>query len=108
MNNTIRECAAGCRMPFINKEFAMIRWVLATALCAAVGLYCCCSVRPTAQPLGATAAQAASSPAVLFSEGFDDAQLLQRGWYDGSKFTISNAQPYAGKGCIEYAWKTGT
>jgi hypothetical protein len=45
---------------------------------------------------------------VLFSEGFDDSGLLQRGWYDGSKFAIFEQEPYHGKGCIEYQWKAGT
>lgn len=44
---------------------------------------------------------------VLFSEGFDDQHLLRRGWYDGSKFAISTARVYSGKGCIEFAWKNG-
>jgi hypothetical protein len=45
---------------------------------------------------------------VLFRETFDDSQLLKRGWYDGDKFAISDAEPHAGKGCIEYAWKADT
>jgi hypothetical protein len=45
------------------------------------------------------------SAAPLFSEGFDDPQLLERQWYDGSRFTISDLHPRAGKGCIEYLWK---
>jgi hypothetical protein len=44
---------------------------------------------------------------VIFSEGFEDNQLLQRGWYDGDKFRIVNAGPLAGKGCIEYHWAQG-
>jgi hypothetical protein len=44
---------------------------------------------------------------ILFRENFDDPHLLQRGWYDGSRFTISEAQPYAGRGCVEYGWKAG-
>ncbi|KPL02422.1 MAG: hypothetical protein AMK75_02785, partial [Planctomycetes bacterium SM23_65] len=44
----------------------------------------------------------------LFTESFDDADLLKRGWYDGRKFTISQKHAYAGKGCIEYAWRRGT
>jgi hypothetical protein len=56
-----------------------------------------------------TAADSAEKPqTVLFSESFDDPRLLQREWYDGDRFTISDTQPYAGKGCIEYAWKAGT
>jgi hypothetical protein len=46
-------------------------------------------------------------PSVLFSESFDDPRLLQREWYDGNKFTISDRQPYSGKGCVEYGWKAG-
>jgi hypothetical protein len=45
---------------------------------------------------------------VLFRESFDDSQLLKRGWYDGDNFAISDAEPHAGKGCIEYAWKADT
>jgi len=41
---------------------------------------------------------------ILFSESFDDGNLLQRGWYDGSKFTIAEKDPYAGRGSIEYGW----
>lgn len=44
-------------------------------------------------------------PAPLFVESFDDAQLLKRGWYDGDTFTISDKDPFAGKGSLEYAWK---
>jgi hypothetical protein len=95
-------------MPFIDQEIAMIRWVLALALCATGGLYCRFAVLPSAQPAAATAAPAGNPAAALFSESFDDARLLQRGWYDGSKFTISGTQPYASAGCIEYEWKAGT
>lgn len=52
-------------------------------------------------------ASGAELSSVLFSESFDDPRLLERGWYDGNKFTISDVQPFAGKGCIEYTWKTG-
>jgi hypothetical protein len=44
---------------------------------------------------------------VLFNESFDDPALLQRGWYDGGKFTASENEPFAGKGCIEYRWEAG-
>jgi hypothetical protein len=43
--------------------------------------------------------------AILFSESFDDADLLKRGWYDGSKFKVVSDVAYAGRGCIEYRWK---
>jgi hypothetical protein len=59
--------------------------------------------------LSATAAQAAEKPSsVLFGESFDDPRLLQRGWYDGDRFAISEKQPHAGRGCIEYRWNAGT
>jgi hypothetical protein len=53
------------------------------------------------------AAEPEDSPGALFQESFDDSQLLPRGWYDGDRFFISDAQPYAGRGCLEYAWKAG-
>ncbi|MDP2983846.1 MAG: hypothetical protein Q8O92_11015 [Candidatus Latescibacter sp.] len=60
-------------------------------------------------PLLATAAEGDQEPlAVLFSESFNDSLLLQRGWYDGNKFSISGKDPYLGKGCIEYGWMTGS
>jgi hypothetical protein len=51
------------------------------------------------------AADEPKEPAVLFGEGFDDPSLLKRGWYDGNRFAISDGKAFAGKGCIEYAWK---
>lgn len=44
---------------------------------------------------------------LLFRESFDDPRLLERGWYDGNSFLISDQQPYAGKGCLEYRWEAG-
>jgi hypothetical protein len=43
----------------------------------------------------------------FFREGFEDSKLLERGWYDGSKFLISDGAK-VGKGCIEFAWKENT
>lgn len=43
-------------------------------------------------------------PALLFSESFDDSQLLKRGWYDGNRFSIA-AGGRAGKGCLFYHWR---
>lgn len=43
-------------------------------------------------------------PRVLFRESFDDDRLLQRGWYDGRRFKISEGA-FAGGGCIEYHWQ---
>jgi hypothetical protein len=51
------------------------------------------------------AGQEGKSTALRFRESFDDADLLKRGFYDGSKFTISETDPAAGKGCLEFAWK---
>jgi hypothetical protein len=43
----------------------------------------------------------------LFTESFEDAKLLERGWYDGAKFRITPAKPFAGQGAIEYEWTAG-
>lgn len=78
--------------------------VLSANWCVALSLLCISIL-----PADSIAADSAEKPATaLFREGFDDSGLLQRNWYDGDKFAISNAQPFSGKGCIEYAWKTGT
>ena len=61
---------------------------------------------PHPSVLAADPAEKKPAP-LLFTENFDDAQLLKRSRYDGDKFTIAEAQPFAGKGCIEYAWKDG-
>jgi hypothetical protein len=67
----------------------------------------------TALSLAALAPPAAAAPpdvepaGLLFQESFEDDRLLQRGWYDGSRFAISAARPYAGRGCIEYRWNAG-
>src|SRR5262245_61879585 len=83
----------------------MIRFILATTLCASVVI----NFRFTNLPFGQTSANATpssqKSSAVLFTEAFDDPQLLKRQWYDGSRFTISKKHPFAGNGCLEYAWK---
>ena len=66
-------------------------------------------IRTAGVVLAACAPGAAAEPArVLFREGFDDDRLLERGWYDGSKFAISGSGPLAGEGCIEYRWKRDT
>ncbi len=84
----------------------MIRWALVALLCATMALPGCLCALTASGPAIAAAPEEPASP--LFSESFEDPQLLQRGWYDGSRFMISAAQPYAGKGCIEYGWKAGT
>ncbi len=49
----------------------------------------------------------ASASGVLFSEGFEDANLMKRNWYDGGQFRIvGNVR--AGKGAIEYQWNEGS
>ena len=45
---------------------------------------------------------------LFFCESYEDADLLNRGWYDGSKFKITEKDVYIGKGCIEYHWKDKT
>lgn len=86
----------------------MRRLVLAMTMFGALALSCCPGVLPCALPSAIAAERSRDPAAVLFSEAFEDARLLQRGWYDGSKFTISDQEPLAGKGCIEYRWNAGT
>ncbi len=45
---------------------------------------------------------------ILLAESFDDADLLKRGWYDGSRFEIISEDAFSGKGCIEFRWKEKT
>ena len=82
--------------------------ILATTLCATVVLTCCFNLLPFAQPAAAASQRAETPSGLLFSESFDEPRLLQREWYDGDKFTISDTQPYAGKGCVEYRWNADT
>lgn len=56
---------------------------------------------------GFSAMAAEPLPKVLFTESFDDAKLLERGWYDGNKFTIDPSKPFRGAGSIQYVWQTG-
>ncbi len=49
---------------------------------------------------------ATNQAAVLFSEGFEDADLTKRDWYDASEFRIAG-NAWAGRGCIEYEWRDG-
>lgn len=60
--------------------------------------------------LAATPTRAAADlPATqCFTEGFDDPALLERGWYDGSRFKISAVERQNGKGSLEYHWARGT
>ncbi len=46
-------------------------------------------------------------PGILFSESFDDQNVVKRGWYDSVKIRISDKDACAGPGCIEYAWEDG-
>ncbi len=83
----------------------MRRLVLATSLLAIAGLS---RSMTSAQPPVTDEKPGAKSAEVLFHESFDDPKLLQRNWYDGDKFTISDKQPAGGKGCLEYGWKAKT
>jgi hypothetical protein len=51
----------------------------------------------------AMTAPGAGQGVILFSETFDDPNLEQRGWYDGTICRIED-NSFRGKGCIEYEW----
>lgn len=44
----------------------------------------------------------------FFREGFEDTQLKQRGWYDGTRVKIATQPVHVGKGSIEFHFPTGT
>ncbi len=58
--------------------------------------------------IGYLVAEETKPDSILLAESFDDADLLKRGWYDGSRFKIVSEGALAGKGCIEYRWKAKT
>jgi hypothetical protein len=69
----------------------------------------CCAILTTLAALTAPGAdEPAAKAGLLFREGFEDVNLTKRGWYDGERFTISDRDPFAGNGCIEFAWKEKT
>jgi hypothetical protein len=47
--------------------------------------------------------QGSGQEIILFEESFDDQDLQERGWYDGTASRISE-DSYRGNGCIEYEW----
>ena len=55
--------------------------------------------------IGNGIAEETKSSSILLAESFDDADLLKRDWYDGSRFKIVSEGAFAGKGCIEFRWK---
>lgn len=44
---------------------------------------------------------------LLFSERFEDAKLLSRGWYDGKSFTLVEDRPGSGNQSIQYHFTKG-
>jgi hypothetical protein len=86
---------------------AMRQFLLRPARCVVLALPGWLAILSIVQTSASSAEPAEKSAGILFSESFDDARLLDRKWYDGDRFAISDARPYAGTGCIEYAWKAG-
>ncbi len=68
-------------------------------------LAACVGIAAATVPARGMAAEA-KAEGLLFREGFEDAELAKRGWYDGSRFRIVN-HARAGRGCIEYEWIDG-
>ena len=62
-----------------------------------------CSVAAVLMLKGKTVGAEANLDGVRFHESFEDKNLAQRGWYDGTKFRIAG-NAAVGIGCIEYAW----
>jgi hypothetical protein len=58
--------------------------------------------------IAATASITAAPPGTVdgdffFTEGFDDANLAERGWYDLGRYRIVEGAA-ADSGCVEYEW----
>ncbi|MCA9015429.1 MAG: hypothetical protein KDA77_08885 [Planctomycetaceae bacterium] len=85
----------------------MKKRVFASPLCVAVSLCTLFVIALPTQTRVIGADPTAKYPTVLFSESFDDGRLVERRWYDGDKFAVSDKQPFSGKGCIEYRWLAG-
>lgn len=67
------------------------------------------SQRATDQPDVATAVQNSRQPPnIVFHESFDDNKLLDRGWYDGSRFDIDARDAREGAASIRYHWRNQT
>ncbi len=47
-----------------------------------------------------------TAPPVFFDEGFEDTKLASRGWYDGSRFILSD-DAAAGRHAIQYHFAEG-
>ena len=97
-----------------------VRRFLFSALCGAICLPGACSAQShTAQGEYRTTSSPAdqdfitcytlegdsSKGRALFPERFDDGDLTQRGWYDGTRLRMVG-DAAAGKGCIEYEWSS--
>ena len=65
----------------------------------------CTGIAATALPVNALGAEKGPM-SILFSESFEDSELVKRNWYDGNQFRIVEGA-LAGSGCIEYEWNDG-
>ena len=66
-----------------------------------------CMAIAVAALIGNAAAGETKAPGILFSESFDDPNVVKRGWYDSVEVKISAKGARAGGGCIEYEWEDG-
>ena len=73
----------------MRRIFVLISAIAAAAAVAALGAY--------------ATEDEKKQPGVLFREGFENAGLHGRGWYDGGRFRIAKGA-FTGQGCLEYEW----
>ncbi len=71
-------------------------------MCRIFAFMACLGLAAVSIPFTALAAET-QAEGVLFSEGFENADFVRRGWYDGTQSRIAG-DALAGKGCIEYEW----
>ena len=70
-----------------------------------LALAACLEITAVALPANAVGAEK-SPTGILFTESFEDSELVKRNWYDGTRFRIVKGA-LAGKGCIECEWNDG-
>jgi len=56
---------------------------------------------------GTPAPPSPPSGTLLLSEGFDDAAISSRGWYDNTNPAISTSAPHGGAGSLQFTWAVG-
>jgi uncharacterized protein YjdB len=92
-------------MPYIHKLAKRLACNHRAALVAALTAGACVGENPSAVNLpdsdNPITIATAATPTVLLSEGFDDADVAARGWYDNGAVSLSSVEYAEGSGSLE-------